>query len=272
MADHSEADPARREKRDGVPHTAEGGAARFRLPQVPVTQCLQWLRLGWRDVRRAPMVALAHGIVIALFGVLLWTFAADHFWILAGAFSGFLLVAPVMATGLYAISRLLEQGQRAGFAAVLQVWCSGNRRLMLFGALLALAGTGWVLTSAALITLRAPQPVNAPIDFVRHVVLGDGWLFELWIMLGGLLAAPVFASSVVALPLLLERPVGVLEAVLTSWRVVIANPIPMAAWASVILLLTFLGMATALVGLIVIMPLLGHASWHAYRDLVKDAA
>lgn len=247
-------------------------AERFQLPQVPVAQCLHWLRLGWRDVRRAPTVALAHGILMALFGLLLWRFAADRFWILAGAFSGFLLVAPVLATGLYVISRAFEQGQRAGFAAVLQIWISGNRRLMLFGALLALAGTGWVLTSAALITLHAPQPVNAPVDFIRHVVLGDGWLFESWVMLGGLLAAPVFASSVVALPLLLDRPVGVLAAVLTSWRVVIANPIPMAAWAGVILLLTFFGMATALMGLILIMPLLGHASWHAYRDLVKDAA
>lgn len=272
MADHREADPARRETRDRVAHTSAGEAARFKLPQVPVTQCLQWLHLGWRDVLRAPLVALAHGVLMASFGVLLWVFAADRFWILAGAFSGFLLVAPVMATGLYVISRRLEQGRRASFAAVLQVWCSGNRRLMLFGALLALAGTGWVLTSAALITLHAPQPVNAPIDFIRHVVLGDGWLFEVWMMLGGLLAAPVFASSVVALPLLLDRPVGVLAAVLTSWRVVIANPIPMAAWAAVILTLTFLGMVTALIGLIVIMPLLGHASWHAYRDLVKDAA
>lgn len=247
-------------------------AGHFVLPPVPVAQCMRWLRLGWRDVTRAPAVALAHGLAMALFGALLWVFAGHRFWILAGAFSGFLLVAPVLATGLYAVSRAFERGQPAGFGTVLQVWFSGHRRLMLFGALLALAGTGWVLTSAALITLWAPQPVNAPADFIRHVVLGESWLFEAWVMLGGLLAAPVFASSVVAMPLLLDRPVGVLTAVLTSWRVVIANPIPMAAWAALIMLLTFLGMATALVGLIVIMPLLGHASWHAYRDLVRDAA
>jgi len=88
----------------------------------------------------------------------------------------------------------------------------------------------------------------------------------------GLLAAPVFASSVIAMPLLLDRPVSVLTAVLTSWRVVMANPLPMAAWGAIIMLLTLVGMATALLGLIVLMPLLGHASWHAYRDLVKDAA
>jgi uncharacterized membrane protein len=82
----------------------------------------------------------------------------------------------------------------------------------------------------------------------------------------------VFASSVIAMPMLLDRNVTVLTAVLTSWRVVITNPLPMAAWAGVIMLLATLGMVTALLGLIVIMPLLGHASWHAYRDLVRDVA
>jgi uncharacterized membrane protein len=128
------------------------------------------------------------------------------------------------------------------------------------------------MTSAALITLFAPQPINEPADFFRYVVISDSWLFEAWVVLGGALAAPVFASSVIAMPMLLDRPVGVLTAVLTSWRVVLANPLPMALWAAIIMLLTALGMATLLLGLIVLMPLLGHASWHAYRDLVQDAA
>jgi uncharacterized membrane protein len=217
------------------------------------------------------VVALAHGALMALFGVTLFVLAAHRFWILAGAFSGFLLVAPVLATGLYAVSRARELGRRTDFAEVVAVWLSGNKRLMLFGVLLALAGTGWVMTSAALITLWAPQPVNEPADFMRHVVIGDAWLFEAWVMMGGLLAAPVFASSVIAMPMLLDRPVSVLTAVLTSWRVVMANPLPIAVWGAVIMLLTLIGMVTALLGLIVLMPLLGHASWHAYRDLVRDA-
>jgi uncharacterized membrane protein len=182
-----------------------------------------------------------------------------------------MLVAPVLATGLYAVSRALENGSRADFRTVREAWQSGDRRQMVFGVLLALAGTGWVLTSAAMITLWAPQPVNEPADFLRYVVLGDTWLFETWVILGGVLAAPVFASSVIAMPMLLDRDVGVLEAVLTSWRVVMTNPLPMAAWATVIMLLTGIGMATGLLGLIVLMPLMGHASWHAYRDLVMDA-
>ncbi len=143
---------------------------------------------------------------------------------------------------------------------------------MLFGVLLAFAGTGWVMTSASLITGFAGAPVRNPQEFLKVVVLADqGLLFESWLALGGVLAAPVFASSVVAIPMLLDREIGVLGAVLTSWRVVMANPLPMALWAGLLMALTLLGMATLMLGLIVIVPWLGHASWHAYRDLVDTA-
>jgi uncharacterized membrane protein len=141
-----------------------------------------------------------------------------------------------------------------------------------FGVLLAMAGTGWVMTSASLITGWAPQPVRSPLDFLRIVVLAeDNHLFEIWLALGAFLAAPVFASSVVALPLLLDRQVGVLAAVFASWRVVLNNPLPCAIWAGLIMLLTGIGMATAMLGLVVIVPWLGHASWHAYRDMVDTS-
>jgi uncharacterized membrane protein len=82
------------------------------------------------------------------------------------------------------------------------------------------------------------------------------------------MAAPLFASTVISMPLLLDRRVSVLQAVLASWRVVLKNPVPLALWAALIMLLTALGLGTLLIGLIVVMPVLGHASWHAYRDLV----
>jgi uncharacterized membrane protein len=246
-------------------------AAAFALREIAPTRCLHWLALGWRDLRRCPSVGIAHGAAMALFGALVLGFAPHRFWLLAGAFSGFLLVAPVLAVGLYAVSRTFEHGGRAGFGTVSAVWRSGDGRLVRFGVLLALAGSGWVLTSAAMITIWAPRPINEPADFLIHVVLGDSWLFEAWLALGGFLAAPVFASSVIAMPMLLDRPVNVLTAVLTSWRVVMVNPLPMAVWAGVIMLLAAIGMGTLLLGLVVLIPLLGHASWHAYRDLVGDA-
>jgi uncharacterized membrane protein len=139
---------------------------------------------------------------------------------------------------------------------------------VLFGVLLAAAGTCWVMTSAALITLFAPMPIETPLDFLRHVVANrQSWLFELWLALGGLLAAPVFASSVVALPMLLDRPIGVWAAVLASWQTVLDNPLPMAVWAMLVMGFTLLGIGAMLVGLVAVVPMLGHASWYAYRDL-----
>lgn len=241
---------------------------------------LVWLLLGWRDMLHAGWISVAHGFVLAVVGGAIVAIAHQRFWLLAGALSGFLVVAPVLATSLYALSQALARREKANLAVVLKTWLNwqnshfskrGNDYwcMVQFGSLLALAGTGWVLTSAALITLLAPVPILTPMDFLRHVVLAnDNWLFEIWLLLGGILAAPVFASSVVAMPLLLDRRVTLMQAVYISWYTVLANPAAMALWASLILGLTALGLGTLMLGLIVVIPVLGHASWHAYRDLV----
>lgn len=241
----------------------------FRVRAVPLLRPLGWLAQGARDLFTSPLPGLLHGVASAVFAALLLWFAHDRFWLLAGAFSGFLIVAPVVATGLYNVSRAIERGRPAGLGSALAAWRPDDARLITFGLLLGLAGTGWVLTSAALITRFAPAPIDKPEDFLRLVVLADdGWLFEAWMVMGGVLAAPVFASSVVAIPLLLDRKISVMGAVFTSWRVVMEHPGPMALWAALLMGLTALGMATMLLGLVVVVPWLAHASWHAYRDLV----
>ena len=257
------------------------------LPQVRTVGLMQpmtWLVLAWRDMARSGWISFAHGLAITAFGGAILAVAHHRFWLLAGALSGFLVVAPVLATSLYALSRALEQRQEANLGVVLKTWLNwqnshfnkwGNDYwcMVQFGALLALAATGWVITSAAFITLLAPMPVETPMDFMRHVVLANnGWLFELWLALGSLLAAPIFASSVIAMPLLMDRRASLRVAVLTSWQVVVANPLPMAFWAALILGFTLLGLGSLLLGLIFVMPMLGHASWHAYRDLVDASS
>jgi uncharacterized membrane protein len=247
----------------------------LRVHAKPVTQHhpLKWLKMGWRDLMRCPLPGLAHGLAVALAGALLLALARNQFWLLAGAFTGFLLVAPLVATGLYRISRELAAGRRPGFADVLQAWRPGHAHLVVFGLLLGLSGTGWVLTSAALITGLSGLPVRNPQEFLLNVVLNaDSFLFEIWLAMGALLAAPVFASTVISIPLLLDRRIGVLAAVLTSWRVLLENPGPMALWALIIMSLTGLGMITALAGLVFVLPWLAHASWHAYLDLVDTSA
>ena len=248
--------------------------------QIGLLQPLEWLALAWRDIARCGWLSFAHGLVLTLVGWVILLVAHDRFWLLAGALSGFLVLAPILATSLYALSRALERGEAANLGVVQRTWLTWQRAhrnkwgndywcLVQFGALLALASTGWVITSAAFITLLAPVPIATPLDFIHHVVLAkNGVLFEAWLALGGVLAAPIFASTAIAVPLLLDRRVSLYRAVLLSWHVVLANPLPMALWAALIMGFTLLGMASGLLGLIAVVPMLGHASWHAYRALV----
>ena len=260
------------------------GVARVLVRTVGVGQPLSWLARAWHDLKRCGWISVLHGVAIALAGALMLWLAHERFWFMAGAFSGFLLVGPVLATSLYALSRDQERGQEASLAIVLETWLNWKNgriqpwgeaqwRLVRFGVLLALAGTAWVLVSAGLITWLAPVPITSPLVFIEQVVLAkEGWLFEIWLALGGALVAPIFASTVITIPLLLDRQLSVGQAIATSWQVIFVNPVPMAFWAALIMLLTLLGFATALVGLVLLVPLLGHASWHAYRDLLDVSA
>lgn len=238
-------------------------------PNIGPEAALRWLYLGWTDFKRNPIPGLLHGALLMGFGWFLLWLGWNRFWFLAGTFSGFLIVAPVVTTGLYQISKNQTTGALLSLEETLEIWVSGDGRLMRFGLLLGLASTGWVLTSAALITAYSNVPIQNPEDFLRYVVLSKEFgLFELWMIVGGFLAAPMFASSVIAIPMLVDTNATVLEAIQASWRVVAIHPIPLALWAVAIVLLVTAGMLTALLGLLVVIPVLAHASWHVYRDLV----
>jgi uncharacterized membrane protein len=220
----------------------------LRVRKVHSQRTFLWLARGWSDFMESPLVGLLHGLLMGVFGGGLLLLAWDHFWVLAGALSGFLMVAPILSTGLYAVSRALLRGEPAGFGAVWAVWSSMDSRL---------------------ITLGIKPPVSTPTDFLHRVVLAPNpGFFEIWLLVGGAMAAPVFASSVVAIPLLVDRKVSVQCAVLTSWRAVTANPICLSTWAAIVMSLSLLGLGTLMFGLILVFPVLGHATWHAYRDLV----
>jgi uncharacterized membrane protein len=259
-------------------HGLSGHPLPLILP-IAIDQPLQWLALGFKDFSKAPWLSSLHGLILAIAGFLISWFAHDRFWLLAGGLSGFLVIAPVLATSLYAMSRAIERGEEVNFRLLIRTWTQWQLRyrhqpdsywcLVRFGLLLTLAATGWVITSSALITLFAPMPIHTPMDFIRHVVLAENrFLFEIWLGLGGVMAAPIFASSVISIPLLLDRKVTVLQAVLTSWKAVLMHPLPMAFWAFLIMGFTLLGLMSLFLGLILIIPMLGHGSWHAYRHMV----
>ena len=232
-------------------------------------RALSWLRAGWQDLWRNPVPGLVHGAAFVAFGWLLLLLAHDRFWLLAGAYSGFLIVGPVVVSGLYAVSRGLQRGERLSLSQAMAVWATLDKRMVKFGLLLGFAGTGWVLTSAGFITLFAAQPVDKPLDFLRYVVLSEqSWVFGMWLLLGGMLAAPMFASSVIAIPMLMDKPVSLRQALSVSWAVCASHPEAMGLWAVALMVLAGLGMLTGMLGLVVIAPWLAHASWHVYQDMV----
>jgi len=237
--------------------------------EVALDAPLRWLAAGWRDMARAFGPSLFHGLLVMVAG---WTIAvaALRFWpILPGAFSGFVLVAPILATGLYELSRRLARGEKPNLAHVFDAWARGTRPLVWLGVGLALAATAWVLLSALLVALFVREPIVGLDGFLRHIVVGRGSnLFGVWVLAGGVGSALVFAATVVSVPLLVDRRIDLRAAVVTSLRAVGANPLPMALWAALIMLLTALSMATFMVGFAFAIPVLGHASWHAYRDTV----
>jgi len=218
---------------------------------------------------RSPLAGLVHGAFVALGGWVVLLASLRYGWVAPGAFSGFVIVGPILVTGLYEISRLLARGERAGLADAVAAWRRGTRGLVQLGILLAVLGTLWVAASALLFTLFARAPLRGPVEFLRYAIVEQGdLLFTLWAILGGLGVAIVFALTAVSPPLLLGRKVGFRQALLTSARAVGENPVAMLIWALVILVATSLSLATAMLGFLVTVPVLGHASWHAYRDLV----
>lgn len=245
--------------------------------QVPFWQPLRWLDLGVRDLLVATGPSLAHGVAMIVGSGLIMLAGWFYLPLLAGAFTGFLLVAPILAAGLYELSRRIGRGESPGLADALSVWRRAGRGPLVFGLVLAAVGTVWVVVSVLTLAGMTPEPVRGLASFFSVEVFRAAdsaeraHLFWLWLMAGGLLAALVFAAAAVSVPLLVDRTIGVREAVLASVEAVAQNPGAMGLWACLILVGTAFGVATG-IGLAVIWPILGHATWHAYVDLVDAGA
>jgi uncharacterized membrane protein len=236
--------------------------------QVAPGSIARWLSLGWRDLRRSGWPSLMHGLIVCGLSLVIIEIALLFWPLLPGAVSGFLVVGPILATGLYALSRLQEQGQPSSLQDVLDAWRCGSRCLLRFGLLLVLVATAWVLLSVTLFHFFVDADIDTPTDFLRYVFQQDDRIFLLWTVLAGLVAAVTFAVTVVSVPLLVEREVNTPMALRTSVRAVAENPVTMTLWALFILAATVFSVATLMVGFIVIYPVIGHASWYVYRDVV----
>jgi uncharacterized membrane protein len=242
----------------------------FQIRRVALRQPLEWLERGWSDLTHIGGAGLAHGTLIAVLGGVLLMLGSTHLYLVAAAITGYLLVGPVMTTGLCELARRREARESLGFDDSLQALARNPEGLLHFGAALAFIGLLWFVLSAVLLesVLSAPVPSlavalwgggSSPLTMTQ--ILG-------YVGCGAVLAAVVFAVSVVSVPLMIDRHASAGDAIRASLHATIVNLPAMVLWAGLIVVITAIGFLTLLVGMVIVAPLLGYATWHAYRDVI----
>ncbi len=227
---------------------------------------LNWVRKGWADFRRAPKQSLSYGIVIV---ILSWIVTGiglkvGGYWAALALLSGFVFVAPVLALGLYSISRQLERGVTPSLLR-----CFGEQRkslgnIMVFALALLVLFLVWARAGSM---VHVFFPADGGADWrqlAMFLVIGSA--------VGSIFALLTFLFSAFSLPMMCDREADAVTAIVTSVNAVLRNKSAMAVWVLLIVGLTAIGFATALIGLAVTIPVLGHATWHAYRETIDASA
>lgn len=231
---------------------------------------LHWLVLGWRDFKRAPFIGLFYGACFMAMGwALLTVFEHRPAYTLALS-AGFLLMGPFLCLGLYRVSQRLEAGEKPDFGDSLLAFDTRTAQLGIFGLVLLVLEMLWGRVTLVLFALS----FNGLPDFkgsLLALLAPDNLPFiAAWVAVGALFAGLIFSVSVVSIPMMLHRQTDAITAALTSMRLVFTQTGVMLAWAALIALLVGLALLPGFVGLLVVGPVIGHASWHAYREAVAD--
>jgi uncharacterized membrane protein len=239
---------------------------------LPARTALNWLAAGWRDLWLSPGPSLVYGLAVTLvsaaivFG--LFSFGWDY--ILFPALSGFLVAGPVLAIGLYEKSRRMAAGQSVSLAQMIFVRPASGGQVLFAGALLMTLVMLWMRAAVIIYALFLGVQAFPGFADVVPMLFGTptGWLILIvGSTIGALFAAFSFAISLFAIPMLLERRTDALTAMGTSIMLVWHN-LPLAlSWGALVAALSVLALVTGLVGLIVVFPLLGHGTWHAWRAM-----
>lgn len=222
----------------------------------------RWLRLGWLDLKRAPGPSLVYGFGIVLFfDLIVWlVWDGENTMALFSLGMAFILAAPVLAFGLYSVSRQLEHGHEPRLGVCWRESKNHLRNEMLFALVMLVVLLVWA-RAATMVNVFLPISDDMSwLDWVQYFGVGS--------VVGSIFATIVFCASVVSLPMMLDRDTDAVTSALTSVGAVFKNKGVMLLWAGLILSLLLFGFATALLGLAVTLPLIGHATWHAYRETV----
>ncbi|WP_290647576.1 DUF2189 domain-containing protein [Aquisalimonas sp.] len=256
-----------------------GGEQPLFIHRISMEQPWGWVQAGWHDLKRCPGTSIGYGAIwvivsLALVGGL-WA-AGQGAWLLP-LVAGFMIMGPVVAIGLYDMSRRLDSGTRPSLQQSLLAWRANATQIALLGVLLMVFLLAWIRFATLLFALFFGVEIptaETTLVYTDLLLTGTGVaLIIVGTAIGAVLAFTAFALSVVAIPRLLDEPqASVLEAVITSLAVVKHNLKPMLLWGVILSAITFVGLATAFIGLAIALPILGHASWHAYKDLVATEA
>lgn len=236
----------------------------------------RWLAAGWKDFTRAMGPCLVYGalMVAASVGLTAALYQAGAIRFLFVVAAGFMLVAPILAMGLYQTGRTLERGERPRIGDILFVRSALRQDLFVLGFALFLVYSVWVEMAHlvyGLSTHKFHKTLPALVNFMLFDPEGHNMVMT-GTVIGGVIAFLAFSLIVVSAPMMLSTRANVFVATLTSLRTVARNFLPMLLWGLMIVVLTVLGIATGFLGLIVTFPVIGLASWHAYRDLVPSSA
>ena len=243
-------------------------AAPIVLRRLGVADPLRWLALGWRDFRRAPGVGLFYGACFVAMGwSLMKVFEHAPPYVL-GLSGGFLLVGPGMCLGLYRVSQQLEAGRRPDFADSVLAWQTRTAQLGIFGFVLLVLEMLWARATLVVFAVTFDGMPDFKGSLLALLDPDNVTFIVAWLALGAIFATLIFSVSVVSIPMILHRPTDAVTAGLTSMRLVLRQPAVLGLWALLILVLVSLALLPWFLGLLVAGPVLGHASWHAYRAAV----
>ncbi len=259
--------------------TAPTATATYKRPainKITTDDVYASLSQGWADFRAAPQFGLFFGGVYALAGIAIFLefwLSGRSLWIIPFAFA-FPLIGPFAAIGLYEVSRRLEKGQPLEWGEILgAVWSQRSGQLP-YMAFIVLAGFMIWIWSARLMIAIFLGRMNFAVysDLNTLLSTGNGIAMLLFgSLVGGLIAFVLFSLTVVALPMLLDRDIDFVTAMVTSFNSVTSNLRPMLSWAWIVAAVLFVAMVPLFLGLIVALPVLGHATWHLYRKLISPA-
>jgi len=253
---------------------SQDGAAGPTIRTIHLSDLHRALQLGWEDFKAVPSHAIILCVIYPVLGLVLAR-AVSGYAVLPLLFplaAGFALLGPFAALGLYELSRRRERGEEASASNALDVLRSPSFGAMLgLGTLLLALFVTWVATAQAIyIGVFGYQGAAGFSDFIHRVLTTQQgwWLIVVGCGVGFLFALVALCISVISFPMMLDRHASAGEAMVTSLRVVAKNPVTIAAWGLIVAALLVLGSLPFFLGLAVVVPLLGHATWHLYREVI----